>query len=72
MVSRRKATLTLFHFLMYFTLKEVKQLLYVFTGGHGSIKGQNKKALHCPVLHIIAVVYRLSFFIQQVAGTLDL
>lgn len=45
---------------------------FAFTCGHGSIKGQNKKALHGLVLHVIAVVYGLCFFIQQVTRTLNL
>lgn len=43
-----------------------------FTSRHGTIKRQNKKAFHGLVLYIVAVVYSLSFLIQQVTGTLNL
>lgn len=44
----------------------------LFTSGHGSIEGQDKEALHCLVLDIVAVVNRLSFLKQQVTGALNL
>lgn len=42
------------------------------TGGHGSVQRQNEEPLHRLVLHVVAVVHRLSSVKQQVTGTFDL
>lgn len=46
--------------------------LCVFTSRHGSIKGQNEKAIHWLVCYIIAIVYALGFLEQHVTGVFNL